>query len=354
MKLVRILYACSVFVGVAGLAALACDTFVLAPPTLLVVLSADPPSGDAPLQGVDLTVQVSGTATGPITYRFDCTNDGTSDVNTTEDGNTYTAVDVCSYDEAGTYTAKVVAERDGVTAEATATITVESAPPSSSTNDTVTVSMKDNFFSPREVTVKPGATIIWPNDGSRPHTSTSDDDIWDSGTVDPGGSFSWTVPATAQSGTSLPYFCVFHGARGGVGMAGVIRVDDGAPPPPATDTVRVSMKDAFFSPRDAHVGPGTTILWKNFGLIAHTSTSDDNIWDSGTVQQGESYAWTVPTETPLGTTFPYFCIFHGDPGGVGMAGTIRVGSGEKTLSVALGADPASGEAPLQGVDLVAQ
>ena len=46
-------------------------------PTLYVSARMNPNYGRAPLNDVDLTDAVSGTATGNATFFFDCTNDGT-------------------------------------------------------------------------------------------------------------------------------------------------------------------------------------------------------------------------------------------------------------------------------------
>lgn len=84
------------------------------------------------------------------------------------------------------------------------------------------VSMQDNVFVPANITVAPGETITFTNDGNNPHTATSDDGAFDTGTVNAGGSGSISI---ASPGT-YPYFCRFHGAAGGIGMAGVITVQD--------------------------------------------------------------------------------------------------------------------------------
>ncbi len=97
-------------------------------PTLSVTLSANPSSGPAPLQDVDLTATVSGTATGPITYQFDCTNDGSFEFTQTTSSNPFVAVDLCDYPNQGTFTARVQVTRQSLTAQATTTITVESPP----------------------------------------------------------------------------------------------------------------------------------------------------------------------------------------------------------------------------------
>ena len=97
--------------------------------TLSVSLSANPFSGNAPLNNVNLTADVSGTAAGDITYKFDCTNDGTYEKIITTGAEHYTAWNLCNYPSVGTYTAKVVVERGGLNAADTATIKVNVPPP---------------------------------------------------------------------------------------------------------------------------------------------------------------------------------------------------------------------------------
>jgi len=85
-------------------------------PTLSVSLTADPDSGEEPLNNVDLTAVVSGTATGNIDYKFDCENDGDWDY--TYNGlsqEVLTITNACNYQEDGTYIAKVEVTREGLT-----------------------------------------------------------------------------------------------------------------------------------------------------------------------------------------------------------------------------------------------
>lgn len=111
---------------------------ILRAPYVTVSLTANPNSGTAPLTGVDLTATVDGNAIGNIVYQFDCTNDGSFEYTSAATPNTtYTATDVCNYASQGTYTAKVLVTRDGLTATATTTINV-SAPP------TLTISLVAN------------------------------------------------------------------------------------------------------------------------------------------------------------------------------------------------------------------
>lgn len=98
---------------------------------LSVSLTANPSSGTEPLNNVDLTAIVSGSATGTINYKFDCTDDGVWDLEVNNSTlNPFTAVDLCNYSTAGTKTARVLVERDVANpAEDTTTITVDLAPP---------------------------------------------------------------------------------------------------------------------------------------------------------------------------------------------------------------------------------
>jgi LPXTG-motif cell wall-anchored protein len=88
------------------------------------------------------------------------------------------------------------------------------------------VSMEDNFFSPATVTIGVGETVTWTNNGAAPHTSTGP--TWDSGTVNPGGSFSFTF----NTAGTFDYICEFHVA---LGMTGTVVVQaaggDGTLPP---------------------------------------------------------------------------------------------------------------------------
>lgn len=85
-----------------------------------------------------------------------------------------------------------------------------------------TVSIQDFFFAPAQMTVRPGTTVTWVNNGPSPHTVTADDGSFDSETLQPGQSFSFTF---ANAGT-FSYHCEIHPSMtgsvivgGGVGAA---------------------------------------------------------------------------------------------------------------------------------------
>jgi plastocyanin len=77
-----------------------------------------------------------------------------------------------------------------------------------------------NFkFDPKEVTVSVGDTVEWVDDTGR-HTATADDGSFDSGTLTAGGHFQHKF---TKAGT-YPYYCMFHGSKGGHDMAGTVIV----------------------------------------------------------------------------------------------------------------------------------
>src|SRR5215212_7989250 len=78
--------------------------------------------------------------------------------------------------------------------------------PAASAQDEMTVSIQDFFFDPGQLTVAPGTTVTWVNNGQAPHTTTADDGTWDSGTLQPGEDFSFTFD---QPGT-YTYHCSIH------------------------------------------------------------------------------------------------------------------------------------------------
>jgi LPXTG-motif cell wall-anchored protein len=86
--------------------------------------------------------------------------------------------------------------------------------------ETKNVSAQDFKFEPKEITINVGDTITWKNDGAAPHTAEADDDSFDSGDLAAGASFSQTF----NTAGTFAYFCKYHGAAGGTGMAGTITV----------------------------------------------------------------------------------------------------------------------------------
>src|SRR5215210_3843181 len=84
-----------------------------------------------------------------------------------------------------------------------------SAPPFSAQDD-MTVSIQDFFFDPDQLTVAPGTTVTWVNDGEAPHTVTSTDGKeLDSATLQPGDTYSFTFEDD-DAGETYAYQCTIH------------------------------------------------------------------------------------------------------------------------------------------------
>jgi plastocyanin len=82
-------------------------------------------------------------------------------------------------------------------------------------------------FKPKSITVAPGTTVRWVNQGKERHTVTSRDGLFDSGPMAPGSTYSYefTKPGTYE------YFCRPHEKAG---MTGTVIVDPKARPAPGS------------------------------------------------------------------------------------------------------------------------
>ena len=103
---------------------------------------------------------------------------------------------------------------------------------------------------------------------------------------------------------------------------------DTARPVGAQETVSITVGDDFFDPKTITVPVGTTVIWTTAGRNGHTVTSETGVFDSGTapfLREGDTFSFTF---TEAGT-FPYYCLFHGGPGGAGMSGTVVVEPGQQ-------------------------
>ena len=77
-------------------------------------------------------------------------------------------------------------------------------------DEEVTVSMTDNEYGEANLSVAPGTTVTWVNEGSNTHTVTADDGSFDSGDMAPGDSFSHTFVTEGV----FSYHCEYHQAEG--------------------------------------------------------------------------------------------------------------------------------------------
>ena len=80
------------------------------------------------------------------------------------------------------------------------------APTAGAQGKTMTVSIKNFAFNPPNATVAPGTTVTWVNNDQVPHTATANDGAFDSGTLQPGQSYSFKFD---KPGT-YAYHCNIH------------------------------------------------------------------------------------------------------------------------------------------------
>ncbi|MCA1846829.1 MAG: cupredoxin domain-containing protein [Actinobacteria bacterium] len=102
------------------------------------------------------------------------------------------------------------------------------SPSAASAAESGRVTMVDNdpdltnwHFDPAEITVPPGGTVVWVNQGKEDHTVTADDGSFDSGYKKRGTSFQRAFPRTGR----YSYHCAPH-----PWMKGTVIVAAGAPP----------------------------------------------------------------------------------------------------------------------------
>lgn len=70
---------------------------------------------------------------------------------------------------------------------------------------------------------------------------------------------------------------------------------------------RVEIADLAFNPEALTVAAGTTVTWVSADPnLPHTSNSEDEVWFSGTLNEGDEFSFTF--EEP--GTFAYFCEVH--------------------------------------------
>jgi plastocyanin len=90
--------------------------------------------------------------------------------------------------------------------------------PSAGAQQNQRVYIQDFYFSPASINIEPGTTVTWVNQGQAPHTATHTGGTFDSGTLQPGQSYSYTFN---RAGT-YAYYCQIH-----PNMTGTIVVDGG-------------------------------------------------------------------------------------------------------------------------------
>lgn len=82
-----------------------------------------------------------------------------------------------------------------------------STPSSINSNSNVQiVNMQNINFVPAELTITKGTTVRWVNKDAVPHTATSDQNLFDSGNMNPNATFDFTFTNTG----TYNYHCQYH------------------------------------------------------------------------------------------------------------------------------------------------
>jgi plastocyanin len=177
---------------------------------------------------------------------------------------------------------------------------------------------------PADLAIAVGTTVRWENQHSERHRMRSNTGPveFDSGNLDPGGSYSFTFSTAGtyqyrdERDASLSNYwgsITVTDTGGENGDGGGDGGDGGGSPPPSTPTVR--MANRVFSPGSLTVAEGGTVTFLNDDGRDHTVTARDSAYDSGIMGSGASFAKTYT----LAGTYSYFCAIHPD-----MVGTVQV------------------------------
>lgn len=90
--------------------------------------------------------------------------------------------------------------------------------------------------------------------------------------------------------------------------------------------VTVDMYDNRFQYTEIEVTVGGTVTWVGAGANPHNAVAADESWstetDFGSLDQLEGDEATLTYNTP--GTYVFFCTYHGNAEGGGMAGTLTV------------------------------
>jgi len=311
---------------------------------LFVDVSATPSSGPAPLNGVDITAVVSGSATGNITYKFDCTSDGTWEKTITTSTTNYTATDLCNYSLAGSYTAKVRVERENLTFEGTTAILVLSGP-----SLIVDLSANPSSGSAPLYDVDLTATVSGSATGDITYKfDCTSDGSWEK--IQTTSSTSFTATGLCDYPNSGNYTASVRAERGGFAFQGTAAI------------MVLEVKTLFV---DLVADPSTGFAPLNdVNLIATVSGSatGDITYKFDCTNNG-SYESVITTASnpytaidlcDYASTGTYTAKVRVERGGLSAEDTTQINVQEtQTLGLSIYTTPASGNAPLEDVDIVA-
>lgn len=175
---------------------------------------------------------------------------------------------------------------------------------------TVTVTVGPGFsFNPSSVTIPPGDTVRW-SFVAPSHTTTSDAttgaEVWDSGVVASGNSFSHTFTTIGDH----RYYCKTHSVPGGTFMNGVVHVV--APPPVTITSVNpmAGVPGTVVTITGTNFDPGAAVRFGSTAAASVTVVNPTSLQATVPAIAPGVVAITVTNPSGASDTFPGFVVFN--------------------------------------------
>jgi len=181
--------------------------------------------------------------------------------------------------------------------------------------ETKTISIKDFAFDPKTISVNVGDTITWTNDGPSPHTVSADDAGFDSGNLDKGATFSHTFD---KAGT-FAYYCKYHGAKGGTGMAASIAVAEAAAAAPAAAEPSGTVDAADQAIVDSSITVANVTAGQDGWIVAHLDEGGKpgKVIGNTAVTKGENKDVKIKLSEAVAAGGKLWPMLHIDAGAIG-------------------------------------
>jgi plastocyanin len=96
------------------------------------------------------------------------------------------------------------------------------------------------------------------------------------------------------------------GIAAAIAFAGCGGDDSSSAAPATSSTSKVDISDFKYMPETVTVSAGTQVTWTNSDDATHTATADDDSFDTGDLDKGDSKTITLDQAG----TYSYFCKFH--------------------------------------------
>ena len=99
---------------------------------------------------------------------------------------------------------------------------------------------------------------------------------------------------------------VCAGIAAAIAFSGCGGADSSSAAPATSSTNEIDIADFKYMPDAVTVTAGTKVTWTNSDDAAHTASADDDSFDTGDLDQGDSKSITLDEPG----MYSYFCRFH--------------------------------------------